>query len=44
MNDYQCDGCGDILNEEDVKSVFVYGCEGTFCSECRGDSNVVQSF
>lgn len=30
---YQCDGCGEI--KDSCESVFVYGCEGDFCHECR---------
>lgn len=31
-----CDACGRIVPQEQVESRVAYGCEGDFCSHCRG--------
>jgi hypothetical protein len=33
---YQCDGCGEMVPRDTIKSEMAYGCEGDFCVVCRG--------
>lgn len=38
---YQCDACAAVVPEDEVSSGMTSaGVEGTFCNECRGNSNV----
>jgi len=39
---YQCDGCGLMKPSDEVLTIIVYGCEGDFCAECRGERPVHQ--
>lgn len=36
---YSCDSCGERRPKTEMRSGFVYDCEGTFCHECRHGKN-----
>lgn len=36
---YSCDACGELKPKDEMQSAFAYGCEGTFCHECRHGKN-----